>query len=184
MAAGCQLYLAAPALLPSDFPATLAAVLDAAPIACLRLPALPELGEVVRFAQARDIAVLLDGNAELAQRLSADGVHLADGAEYGPARRLLGDQAIVGVHCGASRHSAMLAADAGADYVAVNADLELVAWWAEVMIVPVVADLDGDFARAAEFAAAGAEFILLGAALFDDPAGAAAAAVTVAAAIA
>jgi thiamine-phosphate pyrophosphorylase len=164
----CQLYLAAPPAFPPDFAARLAAVLDAAPVACLRLPALPEAAAFLRFAQARDIAALLDGDAELAQRLGADGVHLTDGAEFAAARRLLGDQAIVGGHCGSSRHAAMLAADAGADYVAVDADLELVAWWAEVMIVPVVADLGDDLTRAAEFAAAGADFIAVGGKLWRE----------------
>ena len=165
----CQLYLAAPPAFPPDFAARLATVLDAAPVACLRLPALPEAAEFLRFAQARDIAALLDGNAELAQRLGADGVHLTDGAEFAAARRLLGDQAIVGVHCGSSRHAAMLAADAGADYVAVDADLELVAWWAEVMVVPVVVELGDDIARAAQFAAAGADFVAIGGTLWREP---------------
>jgi len=180
----CQLYLAAPPAFPPDFAARLAAVLDAAPVACLRLPALPEAAAFLRFAQARDIAALLDGDAELAQRLGADGVHLTDGAEFAAARRLLGDQAIVGVHCGSSRHAAMLAADAGADYVALDADIELVAWWAEVMVVPVVVELGDNIARAAEFAAAGADFVVPGGAIFDDPAGAPAAAAKLAVEIA
>jgi thiamine-phosphate pyrophosphorylase len=140
-------------------------------VACLRLPALPEAAESLRLAQSRDIAALLDGDPELAQRLGADGVHLSDPADYAQARRLLGDQAIVGVYCGSSRHAAMLAAEAGADYVAFDADLELVAWWAEVMVVPVVVELGDDIARAGEFAAAGADFLAPGAALFDHPAG-------------
>ena len=68
----------------------------------------------------------------------------------------------------------MEAGEAGADYVAFAADLELVRWWAELMLVPVVAELDSPD-LAAEFAAAGAEFIALGEALWHDPAGAAAA---------
>ena len=184
MSARCQLYLAAPPTFPPDFAQRLTAVLDAAPVACLRLPALPEATEFLRLAQSRDIAALLDSNAELAQRLGADGVHLSDPADYAAARRLLGDQAIVGVHCGGSRHAAMLAADAGADYVAFDADLELVAWWAEVMVVPVVVELGDDITRAAEFAAAGADFVLAGAAIFDDPTGAPAAVARLAAEIA
>jgi len=184
MPARCQLYLAAAPAFPSDFAARLAAVLDAAPVACLRLPALPEAAEFLRLAQARDIAALLDGNAELAQRLGADGVHLTDGADFTAARRLLGDQAIVGVHCGNSRHAAMLAADAGADYVAVDADLELVAWWAEVMVVPVVVELGDDIARAAEFADAGADFVAIGEILWREPENAPATAKRLAAAIA
>jgi thiamine-phosphate pyrophosphorylase len=181
--ARCQVYLTVPRAIPSDFAAILSAVLDAAPVACLRLPAFPEAVEFLRLAQSRNVAAILDGNADLA-RLEADGVHLTAGADYAAARRLLGEQAIVGVHCGNSRHVAMLAADAGADYVALDADLELVAWWAEVMVVPVVVDLGDDNARAAEFAAAGAEFVLVGSAVFDDPSGAPAAVAKLAAAIA
>jgi len=184
MPARCQLYLAAPAAFPPGFAAILGAVLDAAPIACLRLPALPEAAELLRFAQARDVAALLDGNPELAQRLGADGVHLADGKDYAAARRLLGEQKIVGVHCGISRHAAMLAADAGADYVAFDAELDLVSWWAEMMVVPVVAELGSDLARAADFAAAGADFVSAGGAIFADPIEAPAAAAKLAAAIA
>jgi len=184
MPARCQIYLAIPRDIPSDFGAILAAVLDAAPVACLRLPAFPEAVAFLRLAQSRNVAAVLDGNADLAERLEADGVHLAAGADYAQARRLLGEQAIVGIHCRSSRHAAMLAADAGADYVALDADLELVAWWAEVMVVPVVVDLGNDCARAAEFAAAGAEFVMAGSAIFDDPSGAPAAVAKLAAAIA
>lgn len=184
MPARCQLYLAAPVALSSDFAAVLAAVLDAAPVACLRLPASPEAAGLLRIAQARDVAVLLDDNPELAERLGADGVHLADGADYAAARRLLGTQNIVGVHCGASRHAAMLAADAGADYVAFDPELDLVSWWAEMMVVPVVAELGRDLARAAEFAVAGADFVSAGGAVFADPIEAPAVAAWLAAAIA
>lgn len=184
MPAGCQLYLAAPEVLPPDFAARLAAALEAAPVACLRLPQLPEAIEFIRLAQERNVAALLDGNPELADRFGADGVHLADAADYAAARSLLGDSAIVGVHCGLSRHAAMLAAEAGADYVSFDADLDLVAWWAEIMVVPVVAELGNDFARAAEFAAAGADFVVPGHTLFDDPAGSAEAIARLAAAIA
>ena len=59
--AGCQLYLAAPAELPPDFAATLAAVLEAAEIACLRLPPRPGIGDLVRLAQGRGTAVVTPG---------------------------------------------------------------------------------------------------------------------------
>ena len=167
--ARCQLYLAAPAILPADFAAPLTAALDTTSIACLRLPAQARLGALVDLAQSRGVAVVLEGEPELARRLGADGVHLADGAGYAAARRTLGDQAIVGVHCGTSRHAAMEAGDAGADYVAFDPDLELVAWWAELMVVPLVAEIGDDLDRAAAFAAAGAEFICLGPAIWGDP---------------
>jgi thiamine-phosphate pyrophosphorylase len=172
--ARCQLYLAAPADLPEDFAVTLSAVLAAVEVACLRLPPRPGIGDLVRLAQGRGTAVVIDGNPELAADLGADGVHLSRPEDYGAARRRLGDDAIVGVHCDRSRHAAMEAGEAGADYVAFAADRELVRWWAELMLVPMVAELDG-LDQAAEFAAAGAEFIALGEALWRDPAGAPAA---------
>ena len=180
--AGCQLYLAAPAELPPDFTATLAAVLEAAEIACLRLPPRPGIGDLVRLAQNRGTAVVIEGDPDLAAVLGADGVHLPDLMTYGAARNRLGHDAIIGVSCGRSRHDAMEAGEAGADYVAFAADLELVRWWAELMLVPVVAELQSPD-QAAEFAAAGAEFIALGDALWRDPTGAPAAAKRLAAAI-
>ena len=172
--AGCQLYLAAPADLSADFASTLAAVLAAAEIACLRLPPRPGIGDLVRLAQDSGTAVVIEGDSDLAAVLGADGVHLPDLKTYGAARNRLGHDAIIGVSCGRSRHDAMEAGEAGADYVAFAADLELVRWWAELMLVPVVAELDSPD-LAAEFAAAGAEFIALGDGLWHDPAGAAAA---------
>jgi thiamine-phosphate pyrophosphorylase len=172
--ARCQLYLAAPAELPADFATTLAAVLDAITVACVRLPAQPESTELVRLAQGQGVAALLDGNAELAARIGADGVHLIDPEGYGAARRIVGEQAIVGVHCGESRHAAMEAAEAGASYIAFTADLDLVRWWAEIMVVPVVAEIGDDLGRAAEFVAAGADFICPGEAIWRDAADASA----------
>ena len=172
--AGCQLYLAAPAELPPDFAATLSAVLEAAEIACLRLPPRPGMAHLVRLAQGRGTAVVIEGDPDLAAALGADGVHLPDLKTYGAARGRLGHDAIVGVSCGRSRHDAMEAGEAGADYVAFAADLELVRWWAELMLVPLVAEPER-LDQAAEFAAAGAEFIALGEALWHDPAGAPAA---------
>jgi thiamine-phosphate pyrophosphorylase len=173
--ARCQLYLAAPAILPADFAATLTAALDAASVACLRLPALSDIAGLLALAQGRGTAVVLDGRPELAARLGADGVHLADPAGYAAARRALGDQAIVGVHCGTSRHAAMEAGEAGADYVAFAPDLELVRWWAELMVVPAVAEIGDDIEQAEAFAASGADFICPGEAIWRDPGGALAA---------
>ena len=172
--ARCQLYLVAPAELPPDFAETLGGVLEAAEIACLRLPPRPGMAHMVRLAQGRGTAVVIEGDPELAAALGADGVHLPDPRAYGAARGRLGHDAIVGVSCDRSRHDAMEAGEAGADYIAFAADLELVRWWAELMLVPVVAELES-LDQAAEFAAAGAEFIALGEALWRDPAGAPAA---------
>ena len=174
--ARCQLYLAAPADLAPDFSATISDILDQVEVACLRLPSEPTAQNLVRLAQARGTAVVIDGDAEIAAALDADGVHLDDLEKYNLARRRLGKDAIVGVYCGLSRDRAMRAAEAGADYVALGPDLDLVRWWAEIMVVPVLAELGEALDRASEFAAAGAEFIAAGGVLWRDPAGAQAAA--------
>jgi thiamine-phosphate pyrophosphorylase len=174
--ARCQLYLAAPAVLPADFGAMLAGVLDAVEVACLRLPPAADIEELVRLAQKRGAAVVIAGDIELAARLGADGVHLPYLTNYGAARSRLGADAILGVACGDSRHAAMEAGEEGANYVSLAADLELVRWWAEIMTVPVVVELGEGFDQAADFIATGAEFIALGESLWNDPAGAAAAA--------
>jgi thiamine-phosphate pyrophosphorylase len=136
-------------------------VLETVEVACLRLPPAPAVAELVRLAQAHGTAVVLDGNPEMAAQLAADGVHLTDFRDYTDARNRLGADAIIGVHCDRSRHQAMEAGEAGADYISFAADLDLVRWWAELMVVPVVAELEA-VDQAADFIAAGAEFISLG----------------------
>ncbi|PZO64290.1 MAG: thiamine phosphate synthase [Paracoccus denitrificans] len=156
-----QLYLIAPALLPaSDLSATLLAILDAAPVACLRLPGvgdeatLGRMADIARdVAHARDVAVVIDDHVQLALRHGLDGVHLTTGARnVRAARKELGADAIVGAYCGASRHDGMNAGEAGADYVSFGpcgpsalgqgepVDPALFQWWSEMIEVPVVAE--------------------------------------------
>ena len=100
-----QLYLIAPALITaSELGPRLSAVLDAHPVACLRLPGAgdeTELGRIADLARdiahARDVAVVIDDHVALAQRHGLDGVHLTDGAKaVRYARKELGADAIVG----------------------------------------------------------------------------------------
>ena len=126
-----QTYL----ITPSEFDHTvfsddLARVLDAHPVVCVRMALatrdetrILKAGDALReVCHARDVAFLINDHAELAAELGADGVHVgADDTPYDEARRLVGDDAIVGVSCYASRHDAMIAAEAGADYVAFGA---------------------------------------------------------------
>jgi thiamine-phosphate pyrophosphorylase len=165
-AARCRLYLSAPATLPVGFATTLDDVLKAGDVACLRLTPGPDIRATVVAAQARGCAVLVDGHPDLVASLAADGVHLREPADYEEARRQLGPSASIGVFCGASRHVAMEAAEAGAEYVALDPDLDLVAWWAELMVVPVVVELGDALDRAGEFIAAGADFICPGEAIW------------------
>ena len=131
-ASACRLYLITPPRLDdlAGFGRLLAGALDAGDVACLqiRLKEVPD--EIVAaavdvlspIAQARDVAVILNDRPDLAARLGCDGVHVGQSdAPYAEARRLMGKDAIVGVTCHDSRHLAMEAAEAGADYVAFGA---------------------------------------------------------------
>lgn len=156
-----QLYLMTPAgAQASTLGPQLAAVMDAFPVACLRIRAGAEEDELGRLADlareiahARDVAVVIDDHVALAQRHGLDGVHLTDGAKaVRYARKELGADAIVGCFCGNSRHEGMNAGEAGADYVSFGpvgasalyrgepVELELLQWWSEMIEVPVVAE--------------------------------------------
>lgn len=156
-----QLYLMTPAgAQASTLGPQLAAVMDAFPVACLRIRAGAEEDELGRLADLareiahqRDVAVVIDDHVALAQRHGLDGVHLTDGAKaVRYARRELGADAIVGSFCGNSRHEGMNAGEAGADYVSFGpvgtsalyrgepVELELFQWWSEMIEVPVVAE--------------------------------------------
>lgn len=158
-----QIYLVSPPSFElSRFPDQLASLLDAVPVACLRLAlASHDEDRVIRAADAlrdvtepRDVALVIDTHVALADRLGLDGVHLPSGHLRGvrEARRVLGPDAIVGVHAGLSRHDAMTAGEAGADYVCFGpvgvtalgdgqqADPDLFAWWSEMIELPVVAE--------------------------------------------
>ncbi|MEM0947716.1 MAG: thiamine phosphate synthase [Pseudomonadota bacterium] len=157
-----QLYLLTPPEFElSAFPARLADVLDAHPIACVRLAlATTDADRIARAADAlrevcheADVALVIDSHVGLVERLGLDGVHLTDGARsVRKVRADLGGEAIVGAFCGASRHDGMTAGEQGADYIAFGpvtdtglgdgtvADLDLFAWWSEMIEVPVVAE--------------------------------------------
>lgn len=157
-----QIYLITPPVVSlQDFPATLARVLDAHHIACVRLAlATQEATDVAKIADAlrdtchaRDVALVIDSHIGMVARLGLDGVHLNDGPRHvRTARKELGADAIVGAFCGTSRHDGMSAGEAGADYVSfgpvrdtglgdgIIAERDLFAWWSEMIEVPVVAE--------------------------------------------
>jgi thiamine-phosphate pyrophosphorylase len=131
-------------------------------------------------------ALLLDGRPDLVARAGADGAHLAGIEAFNAALSSLKPERIAGCGALATRHDAMTAAEAGADYVmfgepdarghrpSFEAIVERVEWWAEVFEVPCVGyatHLD----EIAPLAAAGADFVAVGRFIFDDPRGTAAA---------
>jgi thiamine-phosphate pyrophosphorylase len=106
---------------------------------------------LVKRIQATDRPALVRDDPELRAALEADGVHLTDAAGVAALRRKLGDGLIVGAECPVERHACMEAAEDGADYVAVrvtednqSAVLDLLAWWQEMMTVPIVAFVEGE----------------------------------------
>lgn len=158
-----RLYLITPpAFDPPAFADALAAALDAGGVACVRLDlaaadadAIGRAVDALRPAtEARDVALVIAEHVRLARALGLDGAHLHEttGAAAREARATLGDEAIVGVFAGASRHRGMVAAEAGADYVAMGpvragslgdgteADAALFAWWDEMIETPSVAE--------------------------------------------
>jgi len=140
------------------------------------------------IAHAQGAAVLMNDHVMLAKELGLDGVHVGQSdTPYKEARRLLGPDAMIGVTCHNSRHLAMEAAEAGADYVAFGAffptttktvehmaELETLEIWQETMQTPCVAigGITADNARIV--AEAGADFIAVSGAVWNCPDGAAA----------
>lgn len=103
----------------------------------------------VKRIQAIDRPVLLVDDMERRATLQADGVHLTDAAQVRAVRAKLGDGLVLGAQCPLERHTCMVAAEDGADYVAVRVAQEtlgeaeeLLAWWHEMMTTPIVALLD------------------------------------------
>ena len=184
-----RLYLVAPAdvdvraLAPALTAGDVAAVLLALPAADERT-LLNRVKEIASPVQQHDIALLLDGRADLVARAGADGAHLTGIEAVKDALAAFKPARIVGAGGLASRHDAMVAAESGADYVmfgepdragkrpSFEAIQERVAWWVEVFEIPCVAYA----ASLAEVGLLGAaEFVALGPFVFSDPRGPAAA---------
>jgi thiamine-phosphate pyrophosphorylase len=132
------------------------------------------------LVQAAGTAFILNDRPDLAAELGCDGAHVGqEDASYAEARRLLPD-GIVGVTCHDSRHLAMEAGEAGADYVAfgaffptqtkspkTTASPDLLRWWSEVMVVPCVAIGGITIQNAPLLVEAGADFLAVSAGVWE-----------------
>lgn len=139
--------------------------------------------------QERDVAFVLNDRPDLAAELGCDGVHVGqDDAPCAEARRAVGEGAIVGVTCKASRHLALEAGEAGADYVAFGAFFpsttklattpsapEILSWWQEMTTMPCVAIGGITVDNCPALVEAGADFLAVASGVWNHPAGPAAA---------
>jgi len=183
----------------ASFARDLDAVLGAADIAAvlLRLADADERALVNRAktiaaaVQRRDIALLLDGRAELVGRAGADGAHLTGIEALSAALPSLKPERIAGAGGLRSRHDAMLAVESGADYVLfgepdrrgnrpqLGAVEDRVKWWADLVEVPCIG-YAGSADEVPVLAQAGADFVALGDWIWTEGATAAVAAVAAA----
>jgi thiamine-phosphate pyrophosphorylase len=184
----CQLYLISPLEVGGGFPDRLARALDTGPVAAFqfrvkdvdqhRAAALAE--PLQRLCADRDVAFIVNDSIALAKRLGADGVHLGqDDGDPREARDLLGPTAQIGVTCHDSRHLAMEAGEAGADYVAFGSfyptttkevshrpEPSILSWWSAVFELPCVAIGGITPTNAAPLIAAGADFLAVSGAVW------------------
>ncbi|MBM3580585.1 MAG: thiamine phosphate synthase [Alphaproteobacteria bacterium] len=141
------------------------------------------------IARERGVTFIMNDRPDLAAATGCDGVHIGqEDASYEEARKALGDDGVVGVTCHDSRHLAIEAAEKGADYIAfgaffptgtkepkTRADVDLLAWCSEVLVVPCVAIGGITPANCAPLVRAGADFLAVVSAVWDHPDGPAAA---------
>ena len=193
----CQLYLISPLDVGGGFPDALQAALDAGPVAAFQLRVKDvDQHEAARLAvplmeicAAREVAFIVNDDMGLAKRLGADGVHLGQGdGDAEVARRLLGPAAQIGITCHDSRHLAMEAGEAGADYVAFGAffptatkethrrpDPSILSWWSTLFEIPSVAIGGITPENGRVLVEAGADFLAVCSAVWNHPDGPAAA---------
>ena len=190
----CRLYLITPPRLePKAFADALKRALSGGDVASLQLRLKDVSDDVILragetlfpIAQRANVACIVNDRPDLALRLGADGVHVGqEDASCADARSLLGRDRIVGVTCHNTRHLAIEAAEAGADYVAFGAffptatkepksraEPEILEWWSEMMVVPSVAIGGITVENAAPLIAAGADFLAVASGVWDHPSG-------------
>ena len=185
----CRLYLISPTrIAPTDFAGVLKDTLKGGDVASFQLRLKDISDDEIRRAtdilrpvvQGAGAAFILNDRPDLAAELGCDGVHVGqDDASYAEARAAL-PNGIVGVTCHDSRHLAMEAGEAGADYVAFGAffptqtkepksraEIELLQWWSQMMVVPCVAIGGITVANAPVLVEAGADFLAVAAGVWE-----------------
>ena len=193
MSDGCRLYLISPPKLSAaNFLSPLKEALAGGDVASFQLRLKHVSDDEIRRAvdtlrptvQAASTAFILNDRPDLAAELGCDGVHVGqEDASYAEARNAL-PRGIVGVTCHNSRHLAMEAGEAGADYVAFGAffptqtkepksqaDIELLRWWSDTTVVPCVAIGGITIENAPALVAAGADFLAVSAGVWEHPDG-------------
>jgi len=189
----CQLYLISPPAIDDGFVAQLAEALDGGKVAAfqLRLKGLDE-DAIARAAEPlqklcaeREVAFIINDSIALAKHLDADGVHLGQGdGDPREARKILGPKVQIGVTCHDSRHLAMEAGEAGADYVAFGAfhptttkethhrpEPSILGWWTTLFELPCVAIGGITADNATPLVEAGADFLAVSSAVWAHPDG-------------
>jgi thiamine-phosphate pyrophosphorylase len=177
----CQLYLISPLDVTGGFEDRLRRALGAGPVAAFQFRVKGvDQHEAARLAEPlqkvcadADVAFIVNDSISLAKRLGADGVHLGqDDGDAREARDVLGPNVQIGVTCHDSRHLAMEAGEAGADYVAFGAfyptttketrhvpDPAILSWWTTLFELPCVAIGGITPGNAAPLVKAGADFL-------------------------
>ena len=183
----CRLYLVAPPGLASGeaelvaFLPALQKALSGGDVAAFLLrdegageQQLHEILDSIRpLTQMRDVALLVENRADVAGKAGCDGIQLPPNPlAIRSVKQALGEDAIVGADCGSSRHLAMVAGEAGADYVIFDAgESETITWWAELMEVPCIAWGGITLETAPPLVEAGADFLMVGQAIWTAPKG-------------
>lgn len=190
---GCQLYLISPLDVGGAFPEKLEQALSAGPVAAFQFrvkgidqhEAAALAVPLQEICARHDVAFIVNDSISLAKRLKADGVHLGQGdGDARDAREQLGRDAQIGVTCHNSRHLAMEAAEAGADYVAFGAffptntkevehiaELDTVQKWTLVTEIPCVAIGGITPDNAKPLVEAGTDFLAVSGAVWNHPQG-------------
>jgi thiamine-phosphate pyrophosphorylase len=141
------------------------------------------------IAHKHEVAFILNDDPDRAAKYDCDGVHVGqDDMTAHDARKVIGDDKILGVTCHDSKHLAMEAGEAGADYVAfgafydtqtkqakTQASPDILTFWQEFVELPCVAIGGITPDNAAPLAEAGADFIAASAGVWHHADGAAAA---------